>query len=190
VGCHSDAHEQAKWFGDDIAMKSGKYDHEVGSLRGAAAALRLIASGNPPLHRFRVGLEFALSGHRDLDGMIAQHARLAAGLAAQLGLPAAVQAAVSSSYEQWDGRGWPGRLRADQVPIASRVAQLAEFTEVALRIGGVGAACELAAGGPAGSSIRRWPGSCAPGPSRYSAAFRRCRPGTRSSMPSPRSPSC
>ena len=24
VGCHSDAHEQAKWFGDDIALKSGK----------------------------------------------------------------------------------------------------------------------------------------------------------------------
>ena len=26
VGCHSDAHEQAKWFGDDIALKSNKYD--------------------------------------------------------------------------------------------------------------------------------------------------------------------
>ena len=24
VGCHADAHEQAKWFGDDIALKSGK----------------------------------------------------------------------------------------------------------------------------------------------------------------------
>ena len=28
VGCHSDAHEQAKWFGDDLLMKSGKYEHE------------------------------------------------------------------------------------------------------------------------------------------------------------------
>jgi len=34
VGCHSDAHEQAKWFGDDIAMKSHKYDHELGSAGG------------------------------------------------------------------------------------------------------------------------------------------------------------
>ena len=25
VGCHADAHEQAKWFGDDITLKSGKY---------------------------------------------------------------------------------------------------------------------------------------------------------------------
>ena len=32
VGCHSDAHEQAKWFGDDIALKSVKYDHEPRSL--------------------------------------------------------------------------------------------------------------------------------------------------------------
>ena len=77
VGCHSDAHEQAKWFGDDIAMKSGKYDHELGSISGALAMLRLIGSGNPPLHRFRVGVEFAVSGRYDLDGMIDQHAALA-----------------------------------------------------------------------------------------------------------------
>jgi hypothetical protein len=52
VGCHSDAHEQAKWFGDDIALKSGKYDHEFGSARGAAAAFRLVGSGNPPCTGF------------------------------------------------------------------------------------------------------------------------------------------
>src|ERR1700743_1699004 len=40
VGCHSDAHEQAKWFGDDIALKSGKYDHELGSVGGMLATLR------------------------------------------------------------------------------------------------------------------------------------------------------
>src|SRR6202044_3125753 len=69
VGCHSDAHEQAKWFGDDIKLKSGKYDHEFGSVRGMLATMRLIGAGNSPLYRFRVGLEFAVSGHRALDGM-------------------------------------------------------------------------------------------------------------------------
>src|ERR671937_258427 len=54
VGCHTDAHEQAKWFGDDIALKSTKY----GPGHPAVAAMRLVGSGNPPLHRFRVGLEF------------------------------------------------------------------------------------------------------------------------------------
>jgi len=144
VGCHSDAHEQAKWFGDDIALKSGKYGHEFGSLRGMLATMRLIGAGNPPLHRFRVGLEFALSGHRELDGMITQHARLARTLAEQLGLPLQVRDAIGSAYEQWDGRGWPGELKADAVPMAARIAQLAEFTEVALRVGGVGGAIALA----------------------------------------------
>jgi len=144
VGCHSDAHEQAKWFGDDIALKSGKYDHEFGSLRAAVATMRLVGAGNPPLHRFRVGLEFALSGHRSFDGMVAQHARLARTLADQLGLPKSVGAAVGSAYEQWDGQGWPGELKADDVPLASRLAQLAEFVEVAHRLGGVDAARTLA----------------------------------------------
>src|SRR6185437_12591323 len=33
VGCHSDAHEQAKWFGDDIALRATKYDHDLLSVR-------------------------------------------------------------------------------------------------------------------------------------------------------------
>ena len=143
VGCHSDAHEQAKWFGDDIALKSGKYDYVLGSMSGALAAMRLLGSGNPPLHRFRVGVEFAVSGHRDLNGMIAQHSALARRLAEQLGMPEAVQEAVGAAYEQWDGKGWPGTLRGDAIPIASRLAQIGEFTEVAHRIGGTGAAVSL-----------------------------------------------
>ncbi len=144
VGCHSDAHEQAKWFGDDIGLKAGKYDYEPRSLAGAAAAIRKVGSGNPPLHRFRVGLEFMLSGHRDLDGMIERHARIARALAEELGLSEAVAEAVGSSYEQWDGRGWPGLLRGDAVPVAARLTQLAEYVEVAHRVGGVAGAVEVA----------------------------------------------
>jgi len=144
VGCHSDAHEQAKWFGDDIALKSGKYDHELRGMRAAAAATRRLGSGNPPLLRLRVGLEFALSGHREVEDMIAQHARLARALAEELGLPAGVVAALGGAYEQWDGRGWPGELEAEGVPVASRIAQLAEFVEVAHRVGGIEAARALA----------------------------------------------
>jgi HD-GYP domain-containing protein (c-di-GMP phosphodiesterase class II) len=144
VGCHSDAHEQAKWFGDDIALKAGKYDHTFGGLRAVLASMRLVGSGNPPLHRFRVGLEFALSGHREMDGMIERHAQLARTLAAELDLPDAVADAVGSAYEQWDGRGWPGDRKAGEVPIAARIAQLAEFVEVAFRLGGVDAATALA----------------------------------------------
>ncbi len=150
VGCHTDAHEQAKWFGDDIALKAGKYDHRLGSLRAAAAGMRQIGAGRPPLHRVRVGLEFAVSGHREVDGMIAEHARIARSLGEQLGLSDDILAALAAAYEMWDGRGWPGELRGDAVPIASRVAHLAEFVEVAYRTGGIEAATTMARQGSGG----------------------------------------
>lgn len=144
VGCHTDAHEQARWFGDDIAMKSGKYDYEFRSVRAAMASLRLIGAGHPPMRRLRIGLDLAVNGRRELEGMIDRHATLASGLAEQLGLPAGVQLAVGASYEQWDGRGWPGELKGADVPMASRLAQLAEFVEVAHRVGGTSAAVTMA----------------------------------------------
>jgi HD-GYP domain-containing protein (c-di-GMP phosphodiesterase class II) len=144
VGCHSDAHEQAKWFGDDIALKSTKYDYEMPSVRGAAATMRLLGAGNPLLHRFRIGFEFVFSGRRDFDEMVEHHAAIARTLGEQLTLPQAVLDALGSAYEQWDGRGWPAKLRGEQVPLPARVAQLAEYVEVAHRLGGVAAATELA----------------------------------------------
>src|SRR6476659_2716259 len=143
VGCHTDAHEQAKWFGDDIALKAIKYEHGPGAPM-VAASMRMIGSGNPPLHRFRIGLEFALSGRREVDDMINHHAALAVSLAEQLGLPDAVLEAVGCAYEQWDGRGWPGQRAGTEVPGAARLAGVADFVEVAYRMGGVDAARELA----------------------------------------------
>ena len=143
VGCHSDAHEQAKWFGDDIALKAGKYDHEPKSMRSVAAGVRLLGSGNPPLHRFRLGLEFLISGHREVDHMIVQHAAVARTLGEQLELPGEVIEALGAAYERWDGRGWPGELEGEEVPIASRLAALAEFAEVANRLGGTEAVRQL-----------------------------------------------
>lgn len=144
VGCHSDAHEQAKWFGDDIALKAGKYDHEPRSIQSTLSGMRMLGAGHPPLHRFRLGLEFAISGRREVDGMIAHHAAMARTLGEQLGLADEVLAALAASYERWDGRGWPGALRGEDVPLASRIAQVAEFVEVANRLGGPDAARGLA----------------------------------------------
>ncbi len=144
VGCHTDAYEQARWFGDDIALKSGKYDHELGSLRAAVAGVRRIGSGSPPLRRARVLAEFAFGGYRSVAGMIDQHAEMAQMLATDLGLGDGVVRALGSAYEMWDGSGWPGERRGEEIPVAARIAQFAEFVEVAHRLDGVRAAVELA----------------------------------------------
>jgi HD-GYP domain-containing protein (c-di-GMP phosphodiesterase class II) len=144
VGCHADAHEQAKWFGDDIGLKSGKYDHKFHSLREAAAGLRRLGSGHAGSHRFGIALEFALSGHKEVADMISQHAAMTRMLGEQLGLPSEVLDALGAAYETWDGRGWPGKLERGEIPLAARIAQLAEFVEVAYRVGGIEAVRRLA----------------------------------------------
>src|SRR5207244_2965719 len=83
------------------------------------------------LHRFRLGLEFALSGRGEVAGMIDHHASIARTLGEQLGLPDDVLAGLGGAYEWWDGRGWPGELEGAGVPLASRLAQLAGFVEAA-----------------------------------------------------------
>jgi HD-GYP domain-containing protein (c-di-GMP phosphodiesterase class II) len=145
VGCHSDAHEQARLFGDDIEMKSGKYDARMGAqLRRVLGALQRVGVGLPPLQRVGVSLEFLLRGRSDAHKMISGHARLAKGLAEQLQLPEAVRDALGSAYEQWDGNGWPGLLAGAAIPIAARIAQLSEYVEVAHRVSGVAGVVALA----------------------------------------------
>jgi HD-GYP domain-containing protein (c-di-GMP phosphodiesterase class II) len=144
VGCHTDAHEQARWFGDDIAMKATKYEHEPFSAADMAAMVRLLGSGGTPLHRVRVAFDFAVSGRKGVDGMITSHARLARRLGTELDLPEAALDGLAASYEAWNGKGFPGERAGADIPIVSRIVLLAEFMEVAHRTGGVDAAIEMA----------------------------------------------
>jgi HD-GYP domain-containing protein (c-di-GMP phosphodiesterase class II) len=144
VGCHTDAHEQAKWFGDDIALKATKWDYAPTSVRAKTTGLRRLGAGRPPLHRLRVGLAFATSGYRELNDMFSHHAAMAAGLAEELELQEGVKLALLSAYESWDGRGWPNGMKGDEIPLAGRIVQLAEYAEVAHRMRGIEGAISLA----------------------------------------------
>ena len=70
VGCHTDAHEQAKWFGDDITLRSTKFDYEPRSFAEAAAMVRMIGAGASPWDRLRTGLELATTGRTALASML------------------------------------------------------------------------------------------------------------------------
>jgi HD-GYP domain-containing protein (c-di-GMP phosphodiesterase class II) len=144
VGCHTDAYEQAKWFGDDIALKSAKFDNEPGTLAEVASMVRGIGAGMSPLDRFRMGLALATTHRAAIADMFNMHARLAGQLADGLGLPDDVSAALAAAYEQWNGKGSPHNLAGDAIPHASRIALVAEYVEVAHRTSGVEAAVELA----------------------------------------------
>src|SRR5690348_10690762 len=88
VGCHVDAYEQAKWFGDDTALKT---DFRHADFAAATAKplfmLRHLGAGRPVTERARLGAGFLGDGRRAAEAMLENHWLPAAGLAARRGRP-------------------------------------------------------------------------------------------------------
>ena len=136
VYCHADAHEQAEWFGDDIVAKHGAYDPSVFEF------LRMIGASERGLARVQKVAAFPVQGVTLLKGMYETHTRLASEFAARIGLDDVTCRALRQTYEQWDGKGGPRKLRGEEVSLAARIVQLADLTEVAYRRHGLGPARE------------------------------------------------
>ena len=54
VGCHAQSHEQAAWFGDEIALKADRYEVDMVGRARASFVLRHVGAGGSPLHRARM----------------------------------------------------------------------------------------------------------------------------------------
>ncbi|MGZ4603738.1 MAG: HD domain-containing phosphohydrolase [Kineosporiaceae bacterium] len=141
VGCHVDAYEQAKWFGDDLAFKS---DFPRVDGAGPGFVLRHLGAGRSLPDRARLGVAFLGAGRRDVAAILDNHRRAAEGLAAQLGLDREVQDSLGQAFERWDGRGTPGDARGEAISIAARLVSLADVVEVFHHLGGVPAAVRVA----------------------------------------------
>ncbi len=145
VGCHIDAYEQAKWFGDDCAVK-----HEIRSVdfgrpvESAAFVIRHIGSGRRLAERARLGAGFLGEGAKAMDAMLDNHWRAADQLAERLGLGDAVRANIAQTFERWDGKGDPGDVKGGDILMASRLVNLADVVEVFHQAGGVDAAIGVA----------------------------------------------
>jgi hypothetical protein len=104
VGCHVDAYEQAKWFGDDLALKA---DFRRVDFASAAAGpmfmLGHLGAGRPVAERARLGVAFLGGGRRAAEEMLENHWLAADALAARLGLDQQVRDSVEQTFERWDG---------------------------------------------------------------------------------------
>jgi hypothetical protein len=108
LGCHIDAYEQAKWFGDDQVFKhEAAYVDDADVLGTVAFLLRHIGDGRPLAERVRSGVGFLADGRHDLEQMYMNHWRAASALSEDLGLSDAVRDSVAQTFERWDGKGEP-----------------------------------------------------------------------------------
>lgn len=144
VGCHADAYEQARWFGDEISAKSDLYAVDLVGMGKTRFAMRHVGAGEPPARRARTVLEFVVSGRTAMESMRGTHCLLAGDLARRLGLGDAVCEALLQVFERWDGKGDPGLLAGSAIRLPVRLLQLADVVEVFHRQGGVDAAVAVA----------------------------------------------
>jgi HD-GYP domain-containing protein (c-di-GMP phosphodiesterase class II) len=71
------------------------------------------------------------------------HTTLASQFARDIGLDEETCRALRETYEQWDGKGGPQKLKGEAVSLPARIVQLADIAEVFNRRHGVDAAREI-----------------------------------------------
>jgi HD-GYP domain-containing protein (c-di-GMP phosphodiesterase class II)/DNA-binding CsgD family transcriptional regulator len=143
VGCHVDAYEQAKWFGDDLALKADTRRVDMASPSGKAFVLSRLGAGRGPLERARLGVKFAGGGLRPKEA-IENHWRATNDLAVALGLSQKVRDGLYQTFERWDGKGVPAEVSGEEILVAARVVNLADVVAVFHEAGGVDAAVAVA----------------------------------------------
>jgi HD-GYP domain-containing protein (c-di-GMP phosphodiesterase class II) len=145
VGCHVDAYEQAKWFGDDLVLKA---DFRQVDFTGSIAAGRFMfehfGAGLPMGERAKLIAELVRSGWPRRLAAMERHCFAANELAGQLGLGDGVRRSLVQTFERWDGKGVPAGAKAGEILITARIVNLADVVEFFHRVGGLAAAISVA----------------------------------------------
>ncbi len=93
-------------------------------------ALTHVATGMPFLRRMQRLFEVAATQQRDSCDLVKIRCERGAYIAKQLGFSDAVAAGIHGLDEHWNGGGYPSGLSKDQIPMFSRIANLAQTLDV------------------------------------------------------------
>ncbi len=117
--------------GDDQAAKRGAWEQDWRTFRGKASyALRFTEPGGPIGARVRKLIALATGG-RALGRSIYQiRCERGAEIAQALGFSRATAEAIRSMDEHWDGGGYPGGLKGQNIPLLARIVGLAQVAEI------------------------------------------------------------
>ncbi|OBJ00104.1 LuxR family transcriptional regulator [Mycobacterium alsense] len=140
IGCHADSHEYARWFGDDIAMRHDSHFIDWSGAPYRRFLLTNLGRGSTLPKRAQLAAKLFVDARGNLGALAQSHCLSAALLAEEIGLGADVCEALPYAYERWDGSGLPARAAGSQIPVAMRVAQVADIAEVHHRAYGAEAA--------------------------------------------------
>jgi HD-GYP domain-containing protein (c-di-GMP phosphodiesterase class II) len=143
VGCISDSHELARWFGDDLRLRADSYQIDKVGLPLMRFMLGHVGVGTPPLRRLTIIGRFLAEGAGEASSSFLAHCQTTGDIADRLGLDAEVSHALAQAFERWDGKGVPAGLAGEQIHPVMRVVQVADDAEVLDRVGGRDAAVTM-----------------------------------------------
>lgn len=145
VGCHVDAYEQARWFGDDRALKADiRTVDDTGLVADLRFLLPRLGGGRSPGQRLLTAAAFAVKGYRDVEVMLDNHCAAVTDLARGLGLEDTACVTIRQAFERWDGRGAPDGAAGPEILTTAMLVNLADVAEAYHEAGGVEAAVAVA----------------------------------------------
>ena len=107
-------------------------------------ALTHVATGAPFLERVRTLVRVAARQQTESSALVKIRCERGASIARKIGFPEPVAQAIQSLDEHWNGGGYPGGLRHEEIPLFSRIMNLSQTLEVFLVNRGTEAAIQVA----------------------------------------------
>ncbi|WP_294334776.1 HD domain-containing phosphohydrolase [uncultured Sphingomonas sp.] len=143
LGCSSNAARIAElYLADDRQVKQEHKLLAVGLAPTLNYVFRRTGRGHPLGARAKAILAILRDGNAVVTDLIQTRCTRGADIARQLRFPEPVAQAIAGLDEHWDGTGKPLRLRGDAIPLAARLALLAQIADVFHAAAGADAAIE------------------------------------------------
>ncbi|MGE5286454.1 MAG: HD domain-containing phosphohydrolase [Micromonosporaceae bacterium] len=146
AGCTAESEIDARFFGDELSARPQMMAVAFGTRRDlVVTAMRVAHPGSTRRARAAAMTSSVFGGVAEFRKWAASHCDVARVLGARMGLSRQVQHALRHLWERWDGKGMPGELRGEQVPLAVRVIQVAQDADMAWQHGGTALAGRILA---------------------------------------------
>ncbi len=137
AGCTAESEIDARFFGDELSARPQMIAVAFGTrLDLVTTATRVVHPNRARLARAAVMTRSAFGGVAEFRKWAASHCDVARVLGARMGFSEQVQLALRHLWERWDGKGMPGELRGEQIPLAVRIMQVAQDADMARQQGG------------------------------------------------------
>ncbi len=133
AGCSSNSSKMAHLLGsDDIRAKRDVKvtDWTRLSFESLQYALAHVCPGSPFLDRVRAVFEIASNQKRTAKELVKMRCERGSAIARRIGFSEDTADAIQSLDELWNGQGQPMGLRGEEIPLLSRIMNLAQTAEI------------------------------------------------------------